>query len=31
MLRMMMWNRDTQDAKFKVMLRDFVAQPQTHP
>lgn len=31
MLRMMMWNRDTQDAKFKVMLRDFVARHKNTP
>lgn len=31
MLRMMMWNRDAGDAKFKVMLRDFIATHKNRP
>jgi hypothetical protein len=31
MLRMMMWNRDTADAKFKAMLRDFIATHRNGP
>jgi hypothetical protein len=31
MLRMMMWNRDTGDAKFKDMLRDFIATHKNQP
>ncbi|HVL70246.1 MAG TPA: M1 family aminopeptidase [Vicinamibacterales bacterium] len=31
MLRMMMWNRDGGDAKFKAMLRDFIATHQNRP
>ena len=31
MLRMMMWNRDQGDAKFKAMLRDFVATHRNKP
>ena len=31
MLRMMMWNRDEGDAKFKVMLRDFIATHKNSP
>ncbi len=31
MLRMMMWNRDQGDAKFKMMLRDFVATHRNRP
>ena len=31
MLRMMMWNRDTQDTKFKAMLRDFIATHRNRP
>jgi hypothetical protein len=31
MLRMMMWNREEGDAKFKVMLRDFIASHRNSP
>jgi hypothetical protein len=31
MLRMMMWNRDEGDAKFKAMLRDFIATHRNTP
>ncbi len=31
MLRMMMWNRDSGDAKFKAMLRDFIAAHRNQP
>ena len=31
MLRMMMWNREQGDAKFKVMLRDFIATHKNKP
>ena len=31
MLRMMMWNRETGDAKFKAMLRDFIATHRNQP
>jgi hypothetical protein len=31
MLRMMMWNRDSADAKFKAMLRDFIATHKNRP
>ena len=31
MLRMMMWNRDTGDAKFKEMLRDFIVTHKNQP
>lgn len=31
MLRMMMWNRDAGDAKFKTMLRDFIATHRNRP
>lgn len=31
MIRMMMWNRDTGDAKFKAMLRDFIATHRNSP
>jgi len=31
MLRMMMWNRDSGDAKFKAMLRDFITTHKNRP
>jgi hypothetical protein len=31
MLRMMMWNRESADAKFKAMLRDFIAAHRNQP
>jgi aminopeptidase N len=31
MLRMMMWNRDSGDAKFKAMLRDFITTHKNQP
>lgn len=31
MLRMMMWNRDAGDEKFKIMLRDFIATHRNRP
>ena len=31
MLRMMMWTRETGDAKFKAMLRDFIATNRNQP
>jgi hypothetical protein len=31
MIRMMMWNRDTGDAKFKAMLRDFISTHRNQP
>ena len=31
MLRMMMWNREAGDVKFKVMLRDFIATHRNRP
>lgn len=31
MLRMMMWNRDTGDTKFKAMLRDFIETHRNSP
>ena len=31
MLRMMMWHRETGDAKFKAMLRDFIATHRNRP
>jgi aminopeptidase N len=31
MIRMMMWNRDTADARFKAMLRDFIATHRNGP
>lgn len=31
MLRMMMWNREEGDAKFKAMLRDFIASHKNRP
>ena len=31
MIRMMMWNRDTGDTKFKAMLRDFISTHRDQP